>query len=56
VILKEADASGLTYAAMMENAGRGLAEIVNDIAFDDEWEEVLGLVGRGIMAVTPSSR
>jgi hydroxyethylthiazole kinase-like uncharacterized protein yjeF len=46
-IEKEADANGLTYAAMMENAGRGLAEKVNDIAFDDEWEEVLGLVGPG---------
>ncbi len=46
-IEKEADANGLPYADMMENAGRGLAEIVNEIAFDDEWEEVLGLVGPG---------
>ena len=46
-IEKEADANGLPYAEMMENAGRGLAEIVNEIAFDDEWEEVLGLVGPG---------
>ena len=46
-IEKEADANGLTYAEMMENAGRGLAEIVNEIAFDDEWEQVLGLVGPG---------
>ncbi len=46
-IEKEADANGLPYAEMMENAGRGLAEIVNDVAFDDEWEEALGLVGPG---------
>ncbi|MBK8421657.1 NAD(P)H-hydrate dehydratase [Candidatus Villigracilis saccharophilus] len=46
-IEKEADANGLTYAEMMENAGRGLAEIVNEVAFDDDWEEVLGLVGPG---------
>jgi len=46
-IEKEADANGLPYAEMMENAGRRLAEIVNEIAFDDEWEEVLGLVGPG---------
>lgn len=46
-IEKEADANGLPYAEMMENAGRGFAEIVNEIAFDDEWEEVLGLVGPG---------
>jgi ADP-dependent NAD(P)H-hydrate dehydratase / NAD(P)H-hydrate epimerase len=46
-IEKEADANGLPYAGMMENAGRGLAEIVNEVAFDDEWEQVLGLVGPG---------
>jgi len=46
-IEKEADANGLPYAEMMENAGRGLAEIVTEVAFDDEWEEVLGLVGPG---------
>ena len=46
-IEKEADANGLPYAEMMENAGRGLAEIVNEIAFDEEWGEVLGLVGPG---------
>ncbi len=46
-IEKEADSNGLPYAEMMENAGRGLAEIVSDVAFDDESEEVLGLVGPG---------
>jgi len=46
-IEKQADANGLPYAEMMENAGHGLAEIVNDIAFDDEWEQALGLVGAG---------
>jgi NAD(P)H-hydrate epimerase len=46
-IEKEADAQGLPYAGMMENAGRGLAEVVNEIAFDDDWQEALGLVGPG---------
>ena len=31
-IEREADTNGLTYAEMIENAGRGLAEIVNEIA------------------------
>ena len=46
-IEQEADANGLTYAEMMENAGRGLAEIINEITFDDESGDVLGLVGPG---------
>jgi NAD(P)H-hydrate epimerase len=46
-IEKEADANGLPYAEMMENAGRRLAEIVNEIADDDDWDEALGLVGPG---------
>jgi hydroxyethylthiazole kinase-like uncharacterized protein yjeF len=46
-IEKEADANGLPYVQMMENAGRRLAEIVNEIAFDDDWEQVFGLVGPG---------
>ncbi len=46
-IEKEADANGLSYAEMMQNAGRGLADVVSNFAFDDDWEEVLGLVGPG---------
>ncbi len=54
-IEKEADASGLPYAEMMENAGRGLAEVVLDYVHpavqlldeQDEEIEVLGLVGPG---------
>jgi hydroxyethylthiazole kinase-like uncharacterized protein yjeF len=46
-IEQEADASGLTYAEMMENAGRGLAEIILDEMADEEGLEVLGLVGPG---------
>jgi hydroxyethylthiazole kinase-like uncharacterized protein yjeF len=46
-IEKQADANGLPYAQMMENAGRGLAEIVNEVAFDDDWDQALGLVGPG---------
>ena len=32
---------------MMENAGRGLAEIVREIGEENGWDEVLGLVGSG---------
>ncbi len=46
-IEKQADASGFTYAQMMENAGRGLAEIVREIGENNDWDEVLGLVGSG---------
>lgn len=46
-IEKEADASGFTYAQMMENAGRGLAEVVQELELDNEERQVLGLVGPG---------
>ena len=46
-IEKEADAGGLTYDLMMENAGQGLADIVLDLFVDDAEPEVLGLVGPG---------
>src|SRR5690349_17374199 len=46
-IEKEADASGLTFEQMMENAGRGLADIVLDLYVDEVEPEVVGLVGSG---------
>jgi NAD(P)H-hydrate epimerase len=46
-IEKEADASGLTYAIMMENAGRGLAEAVHSAYSPIKERGVLGLVGSG---------
>ncbi len=46
-IEKEADASGLTYSQMMENAGRGLAEVVQDLPIEDSDREIFGLVGPG---------
>ena len=46
-IEKEADAGGLTYDQMMENAGQGLADIVLDLFVDDAEPEVVGLVGPG---------
>jgi len=47
-IEKEADASGLTYDMMMQNAGQGLADILLDIFSDEDTEhEVVGLVGPG---------
>lgn len=48
-IEQEADASGLSYARMMESAGRGLAKEILRLAYshDDEDMQVLGLVGSG---------
>ncbi|MDD2923298.1 MAG: NAD(P)H-hydrate dehydratase, partial [Anaerolineales bacterium] len=46
-IEKQADASGVSYAELMENAGRGLAEVVDSAAFDSDWNEAFGLVGSG---------
>src|SRR5919109_3426295 len=46
-IEKEADAGGLTYPQMMENAGRGLADVILDIFEDDVEPEAVGLVGPG---------
>jgi NAD(P)H-hydrate epimerase len=46
-IEKQADASGVSYAAMMENAGYGLAKEVEALALDDDSQNVLGLVGSG---------
>ncbi len=48
-IEQEADASGLTYARMMENAGRGLAKEILRLAHshNDEDMQALGLVGPG---------
>jgi NAD(P)H-hydrate epimerase len=46
-IEKEADAGGLTYDQMMQNAGQGLADIVLDLFVDEEDLEAVGLVGSG---------
>ncbi len=46
-IEKEADANGLTYGMMMENAGLGLAEAVLDAYGYLAEEGALGLVGSG---------
>jgi ADP-dependent NAD(P)H-hydrate dehydratase / NAD(P)H-hydrate epimerase len=46
-IEKEADASGLSYEQMMENAGAGLAETVTEVYGDLLPGGVLGLVGSG---------
>ena len=46
-IEKEADAGGLTYDQMMENAGQGLADIIYDLFEDDKETEIVGLVGPG---------
>src|SRR6266487_460738 len=46
-IEKEADASGLTYDQMMENAGQGLANIILSLYIGEAESEVVGLVGPG---------
>jgi NAD(P)H-hydrate epimerase len=46
-IEKEADANGLSYAEMMENAGGGLAEVILELFEDEEELEAFGLVGPG---------
>src|SRR5512142_2226933 len=46
-IEKEADANGLPYDQMMENAGQGLADILFDLFEDDTETEIVGLVGPG---------
>jgi NAD(P)H-hydrate epimerase len=46
-IEKEADAGGLTYDKMMENAGQGLADVILDIFEEDMESEAVGLVGPG---------
>src|SRR5512134_2766829 len=46
-IEKEADAGGLTYDQMMENAGQGLADIILSLYAGDSELEAVGLVGPG---------
>jgi hydroxyethylthiazole kinase-like uncharacterized protein yjeF len=46
-IEKEADANGLSYAEMMENAGSGLAGVILELFEDEEEFEAFGLVGPG---------
>ena len=46
-IEKDADANGLTYDQMMENAGQGIADVLFDLFEDDVETEIVGLVGPG---------
>jgi NAD(P)H-hydrate epimerase len=46
-IEKEADAKGVSYAQMMENAGQGLAEIVHALGQKNGWDSITGIVGSG---------
>lgn len=46
-IEQEADANGLSYDDMMENAGLGLADFILDVFADEVEPSVLGLVGPG---------
>jgi hydroxyethylthiazole kinase-like uncharacterized protein yjeF len=44
---KEADSRGLSYSKMMHNAGRGLAELIDDHFQTCDNKIILGLVGSG---------
>lgn len=46
-IEKEADSKGVSYARMMQNAGRGLAEIIHAMGQANGWDEVTAIVGSG---------
>jgi NAD(P)H-hydrate epimerase len=46
-IEREADASGLTFAQMMENAGSGLAQYITEYYGEPGQKRVLALVGSG---------
>jgi NAD(P)H-hydrate epimerase len=46
-IEEEADRSGVSYAEMMERAGRGVAEVVLSEFGDDDWRVATALVGTG---------
>jgi NAD(P)H-hydrate epimerase len=46
-IEKEADSNGLPYTQMMENAGRGIADVVEILGNENNFEEFIGLVGPG---------
>lgn len=46
-IEREADASGLSYAQMMENAGSGLAQYISEYYDEPGQKRVLALVGSG---------
>jgi len=41
-IEREADSNGLTFDQMMENAGQGLAEVINDLLIEDSEREISG--------------
>ena len=46
-IENDADAGGLAYDQMMENAGQELADVVLDLFVDEIEPEAIGLVGSG---------
>ena len=46
-IEKEANSIGLTYKTMMENAGRGLAEVVQDEFLHLKQSGIVGIIGSG---------
>lgn len=46
-IEKEADERGVSFAEMMERAGRGVAEVVLSEFGDEDWRVVTALVGSG---------
>ena len=51
-IEKEADAGGLTYDQMMENAGQGLADVILALFIDEVEPEIVGWWALAITAAT----
>lgn len=46
-IEKEANLNGLSYAEMIQNAGTGLAELIDQLGHEHNWHTITGIVGSG---------
>ena len=46
-IERASDLNGASYDQLLQNAGRGLAEIIHALGQENGWDEVAGLVGKG---------
>ncbi len=44
---KEADSKGTTYAQLMQNAGKGMAELIHTIGQEGRFRTITGIVGTG---------
>ncbi|HMZ07275.1 MAG TPA: NAD(P)H-hydrate dehydratase [Anaerolineales bacterium] len=46
-IEKDADSNGVSYAELMQNAGRSLAEIIHAVGQEGGWDTITGIIGSG---------